>query len=242
MNKRSGEATLIVVVVLAIAAGFMLPKPKFLSGESRRAEASQEATADLAKAIEDLKKKEDEKGAKVAASLQQIGVANGQTADSPQKTFIDRELNFVSPLLPKPDYASLLAAERRRVAIAEGKLELADQLYARAAKDNQELLRKVEKLEQNFQQALAQRRDVDLRLSEAAAAVRAREQVIGILFGVCVLVLALYVFAKINGVSLRSLAVTASDIRKGDDPVAALDRILSLSQQRKVSRWVDPSK
>ena len=242
MKPRRGEGTLILVVLLAAVAAYALPKPKFLSGESRRAEASKEATAEVVAAVEEVKKAEEAKGAKVAASLQQIGVANTDAPDSPQKDFIGREISHVSPLLPPPDYEALLAAEQRRLAVTQGRLELADQLYNKASKENEKLLRQVEKLEQDYQRAVALRREADMRLSEAAAAVRAREQVIGGLLGICVLLGVLYFVAKVNGVSLRSLAVAAADIRGGEQPIQALDRILTLSQQRKVSRLADPSK
>lgn len=78
---------------------------------------------------------------KVSASVNQIGVANSMAPESPSKTFISREVQLITPFLPTPNMNDLLEAERRRVAVMEGKVEEANRLYKDTRKENDELLK-----------------------------------------------------------------------------------------------------
>lgn len=225
---------LLLIAGLALVIGFVAPKPKFLSGETRRAEASADASKEVEAAVANAKQAEVKKASVVSASVAQIGVANSTAPDSPQKDFIAREVGYVTPMLPSPDSEALLAAERRRLAVMEGKLELANSLYSSAVRDREELIRKAEKAEANFRQALEQRREVDTRLAEAAAEVRARETLIGYMAGVVVLLSVLYFFFRNNAVHLKDLSLLVSSVKRGEDPIQALDRILPLSKQSKI--------
>ena len=87
---------------------------------------------------------------KVAASVDQIGVANGMAPESPSKEFIGREVSLVKPLLPSPSPDELLAAEKRRVAVMEGRLEEANKLYASSQNENRGLLKDIAKAEKGM--------------------------------------------------------------------------------------------
>lgn len=225
--KARGEiaaGTLLVIAVLAVAVGMFAPKPKIFDSRSRDADKSQRASADVEKRIEEANAVAEKTGAVVSASVNQIGVAASQLPDSPQKAFIQRESAWVSPLLPPPDAEALLAAERRRIAILEGKLDLSDKLYAKATKDNEALIERAAKAEAKLNDALKERREVDGRLSEAAAYARGQERIIGILCGVALLAFAGWVFAKLNGLSPKTLGAMMADIRSGDNPQEVFDR------------------
>jgi preprotein translocase subunit SecG len=77
---------------------------------------------------------------KVSASVNQIGVANSLAPESPSKEFIAREVTLITPMLPVPSMEDLLAAEKRRLAVMEGRLAEANNLYGSARKDNEKLI------------------------------------------------------------------------------------------------------
>lgn len=225
--KARGEiatGTLVVIAILAVAVGMFSPKPKMFDGRSRDADKSEKASAGVEKRIVEADTIAEKTGAVVSASVQQISVAAGQLPDGPQKSFIQREAAWVSPLLPPPDAQALLAAERRRIAILEGKLDVADKLYAKATKENEVLLERAAKAEERLNAALRDRREVDGRLSEAAAYARGQEHIIGILCGIALLAFAGWVFAKLNGLSTKTVGAMLSDIRSGDNPQEVFDR------------------
>ena len=226
-RPRSSIAAFGVIEVVAIVAvaAWLGPKvaPSLFDGRTKEAEASANASAEveerMAKAIE----AEQAKGAVVAASVQQMGVAAGQLPDSPQRTFIVRESGWVAPLLPPPDPAALLASERRRVAILEGQLELADKLYRDGTKDNAALLARAVKAEGRVIKALAERREVDTELAESAAYARGKDAVIGILAAIVVLIGILYGYVKLTGFGRADIARMANRIREGMAPLDAID-------------------
>ena len=215
--------TLLLIVLGATVLGFALPKPKWLDSRSRDAAKSADASAQVEQAVAKAVEAEQAKGAVVAASVQQIGVAAGQLPESPQKTFIVRESGWVAPLLPPPDPAALLAAERRRVATLEGKVELADKLYARAAADNAALLARAVKAEARVVKELADRRAVDTELAESAAYARGKDAVIGVLCAIAVLIGAGWIYASLRAGKLSRLArkiIPALDTAYDDAPDA----------------------
>lgn len=228
MKTRStlGEVatgTLLLIVLAGVVVGWVAPKPKFLDSRTRDAKASVEASAEVERRVSEAVAAEQAKGAQVAASVQQIGVAAGQLPDSPQKTFIVREGVWLSPLLPPADPAALLAAERRRVAIMEGKVELADKLYAKAAADNAALLARAAKAEAKLVAAMSERREVDTQLAESAAYQRGQQQVIGVLSAIVVLIAAGWIYASLRAGKLSRLArkfIPALDAAYDDAPEA----------------------
>ena len=225
--RRKGSAALLLVGLVALAAGiFMAP---------RVADASKDVEAAVAKAVEG----EQRKGAVVAASVQQMGVAAGQLPDSPQKEFIVREGGFVSPLLPSPDPVALLAAERRRVAILEGKAELADQLYAKATKENAALLADNVKLKAKLADAMTERRDMDTQLAESAAYARGKDAIIAGLAALCLLVGGLWLYARLTGFGHVDIARMANRIREGWDPLKAIDATIPDQFHDAISKAAD---
>ncbi len=197
-----GEAATLLLAGMALVtlAGWLGPKilPGTFDRRTREAEQSQDASAQVEQAVAKAVQAEQAKGAVVAASNVQIGIAAGQLPDSPQRTFIVRESAWVSPLLPPPDPAALLAAERRRVAIMEGKVELADRLYRDAAKDNAALLARAAKAEARAEAAFSARREADTALVESAAYARGKDAVIGLLAAVAVLCVVLWLYARVH--------------------------------------------
>ena len=224
----------VVVLITAVAA----PKvaPKLFDGRTREAENSKDASAAVEAAVAKERAANERQGAVVAASLNQMGVAAGQLPDSPQKTFLVREGAFISPLLPAPSPKALLEAERRRVAILEGKLEQADKLYRDAAKGNAELLADNAKLRARLSTALSERREADAALAESAAFQRGKDYAIAVLAAIVVLCVLGWVFARLNGINTRTLGMMSADIRAGHDPQEVLDRYIPVRLWRSVKK------
>lgn len=252
MKTRRAEiatGTLLVIAFGAIALGmFIRPRVPALDSRTRDAKASVEASAEVEKRHSEALAAEQAKGAKAAASVQQIGVAAGQLPDSPQREFIAREASLViPPLLPAPDPKALIEAERRRVAILEGKLQLADRLYADATKDNAALIARATKAEAKLAAALAERRETDTRLVEAAAYSRGKDAVIAALAAIIVLCVAGWIFAKLNGIGPRTLGMMSADLRAGHNPQEVLDRYVPVRlwksvRHARVDAESDPAK
>ncbi len=222
-RKTSGLTGVEVVVVLAvIGAVAWLVKPSAFPGASKRAANSTAATERVESAT-------IAQGAAVAASVVKIGEANSEAPASPSKSFIAREVPVALALLPAPDSQALIEAERRKVAVMEGRLEEARKLYESAAKS-------AEKLQNERDAAVAARRNADSALEKAAAAEHARTiQAIGAGF-VALIFLALFVYAKAYGISTASAGRIAADIRAGVAPLVALDTHLSPRLHARVSR------
>ena len=227
MKSTRGEVTLILAAVLAAVGLFAMFRPKWSHGESRRADTSKQATEQVEQAVAVAVAAEQAKSATAAASVAQIGIAAADAPASPAIDFIRRETPFTLSLLPHPDPAALLAAERRRLAIMEGKLAQAEKLYADAYKDAAALTARAERAEQQRSAAFAARRQADSALAEAAAAnlalTRQRAQLL-IALGALVLLVAI---ARLYLVSPATLGRIAADVRSGENPITALDRYLS---------------
>lgn len=211
MNRsRRGEAVVVTIVVIA-AIGFIgwLVKPKLFPGESRRAAQSTEATAKLIAA-------DAAQESAAAASVVKIGEANSVAPDSPSKNFISSEVPLALSRMRSPDPQELINAERRRVAVMEGKLDEARRLYEQAAK-------KSASLQSELNAAVAARHSADLALEQAAAAHHARTTQA---LGLAVLVVALgaaYIYLKFNHISFKSAGDILHDISSGVDPRVAFD-------------------
>lgn len=213
MNLRSkkAEAVTIVLVVLALlGGGLFVLKPKFLDGASNRADTSKATTAALDAAT-------TAQGASAAASVAKIGEANAMAPASPAKDFIAREVPTALAKLPTPDPLALLEAEKRRVAVMEGRLTEAARLYETEAK-------RASQLQTERDAALAARRAADAAISEAAAAQLASERQSAVLIAVCVLLGGAWVYARIFSITPKSMGDVAAAIRAGEDPIQAIDR------------------
>jgi hypothetical protein len=230
------ESVVLGIAVVALA-GWLGPKvlPSLFDKRTKQADQSQDASAAVEQAVSKAVEAERAKGAAVAASVQQIGVAAGQLPDSPQKSFIVREGTWMSPLLPPPDLAALLASERRRVALLEGKLELADKLYAQGAKDSAALLARAVKAEAKAEATFASRRAVDTALAESAAYARGKDMVIGLLFAAFALAVCLWLYAKATGLSRVDIARMANRAREGASAMDAIDAVVPDSWHDKIA-------
>lgn len=218
MNRRAFTSLEIILVVAVLGALGVTFGPKLLPGASRRADKS-------AKATEQLEQATTAQGSSAAASVAMIGTAAGMAEASPAVDFIRREVPVALAKLPTPDPAALIQAEQRRVAVMEGKLDEARRLYEKESKRAAELQRERD-------EALAARRQADAALLEAAAAERARTmQALGV--GAVALILgALWVWAKLNGISLQRLAEIRASVANGEETLPqAINRLTSVRQQ-----------
>ncbi len=223
MTKR-GFTTLEIIAVVAILGALGITfGPKLLPGASRRADNSVKATQQLEQAT-------TAQGSSAAASVAMIGTAAGMAEASPAVDFIRREVPVALAKLPTPDPTALIQAEQRRVAVMEGKLDEARRLYEKESKRAAELQRERD-------EALAARRQADAALVEAAAAERARTmQALGI--GALALIFgALWVFAKVNGLSVATLGQMAADMRQPNaNAVDVLDKYVPVRLWNKVKK------
>lgn len=226
--SRRGDAGVTVLAVIAVVAlvGWAAPKlaPHWFDKRTKQADDSAEVTQLVEKRVAAALEGETKKGAVVAASLQVIGQTAAEAGDAPWAVFIRREADHVAPLLPAADYKALYAAEARKRAVLEGKIELADKLYKKDAEDKQRLLDESAGLRIKLAKALQERRDVDKELSESAAAAAAKDAVIGFLAAVVVLCFIGWTYARLNGISVRTLGMMSADLRAGHDAKEVLDR------------------
>lgn len=209
MRNRAFTGLEIVVVVALFGVVAWIVKPSMFPGASKRAAQSTTATAKVEQTA-------TAQGATAAASVAKIGEANATAPESPAKDFIAREVPVALASLPAPDPLALLAAEKRRAAVMEGRLDEARALYESAVKT-------AAKLQHERDNALAERRAVDLRLETSAAAEHAARVQAIIAGAVALLALAAWIYAKVYGVTPATLGLIAADIRAGVAPIHALD-------------------
>ena len=223
MNNQRGGIILIVCLVLGLAGGLALVKPKFLDGDSKRAAQSEKASSHVEAAVKESLKTEDDEGAAAAASVQSIKNASADLPASPATDFIRREVDVPLALLPKPDYQALLEAEKRRVAYMQGRLEEADKSYAKMTETTVALLKAKDEVDKKLQQAFSDRRAVDSELAEVAAARLAAERQRNLFILIAVVAVALWLISKFYGISPSSMGAMVADIRNGIDPLVAID-------------------
>jgi hypothetical protein len=222
-TDKHGAAALVVLLVAVVlsAAGLWVVKPKALHGETRRAEASTVAT-------ERLEQANNKQGAEAAASVTKIGEAAATAPESPEKTFITREVPVALAKLPAPDPQALIEAEKRKTAVMEGRLVEASKLYDSA-------LKRASTLEKERDAALTARRKADADLNETAAAHRAAEQQRNAFILVASVCAALYGYTKLTHFSPGALAEVVTDVKNGVHPITAIDTVASRLQQRMVN-------
>lgn len=229
-NHKNGEVTLAALLVVAFVGvgALWLSKPRKLDGESRRAAAGIEATAQLEAAHKAELAAKDAQAATAAASVAQIGVAAADVPASPAADFIRREVPVAAASLPKPDPAALLAAEQRRLAVMEGRLAEADRLYRGAYADAQRLAERVAKVERERDEAQAARDAADRKIAEAAAANLALTRQSRLQWaGLALLaVAALWVWVKWRGISAAFKPVIATLDKAYDDAAPAVRETL----------------
>lgn len=226
-SRRRGEAVTVVLVVLAVVGGLFVAKPQWFPGASKRAAQSAQATANVTATTQAADAAANAQAAAAAASVVKIGEANAASPASPSKDFIAQEVPVALERLPKPDPAELIAAERRRAAVMEGQRDEARRLYEQAAKDSARLQSERDAALAAREAATRERQAADLALEKAAAAEHARTtQLLGAVVLIIIL-LAVVVWVKANGVSLPTIGKIAAKIRGGVDPIEAIDDYLT---------------
>jgi len=176
MRTRRGEIATIALLALGLGTLFVLvAKPAWADKRSRQANDSKDASAQVEAAVAKAVEGEQKKAAQVSASVKMMGQAAAEAGNAPWAIFVAREANHIAPLLPPPDYKALYAAEARKRAVLEGKLELADKLYREDAKDKQRLLDDNAKLRAKVADSFRERREMDNELAETAAYARGVE-------------------------------------------------------------------
>lgn len=212
-------------VAVAVAALVLLgwvAAPSLFPGASKRAK---EGTA----STERLEAATVAKGAEVAASVATIASANAEAPESPSKAFISKETPLALSLLPPPSPSALIEAEKRKVAVMEGRLDEARRLYETAAA-------KADRLQKERDDALDARRRADAAFERAAAAEHARTvQAMGI--GVVALIaLVAWGYVKMYSITPASLGGVVADIRAGMNPISAIDTALAPRLHKTVRR------
>lgn len=207
--KARGEASTLLILVLALVAAGAISLPNLFNRDNKRAKESQQTTEQLIDA-------QSKQGAAVAASVVEIGRANTLAPDSPSKDFIDREIPLTLSKLPPPDPKELLEAEQRRLAVMEGRLLEANKLYGQATI-------RAEKLALELERAVNARRNADKALllaAEARSAAQRQRLLFGLLAGSFA---ALWILSKIYGIGPQTAGRIVADIRQGISPVQAFD-------------------
>lgn len=223
MNNHRAVAPVVIVAVLAVTAlGAVFFKPKWLHGDSKRADQSTQTTENLIAAQNKL-------SATAAASVAVIGQANAAAPDSPAKNFIAREVPVALAILQPPDPRALLEAEKRKNAVLEGKIELAEKLYGDQSKI-------AESLRRENAAALAAKRASDQELQRVAAERLAADRTSSRWMVVAIVCIGLYLYVKLTHLGPGAIAEMASDMKKQgvSKGIVALDNVTSRLQQRMV--------
>jgi len=220
--RERGTVVVDVVVVIAVLGALGWAGKAFLGSGKKDAKESVQATEQLVEATE-------ERDVQVAASLTSIGIANGDAPETPSKAFIEREVPHTLSLLPEPTESALKAAETRRMAVMEGRLREANQLYAELKDENLELRAQME-------DALRRRIEADKQLIEAANA-RASDQMRNMLIiAVAGLLLYGWITRARQSVPLAVMGQTLAKARNPESMVRELDAALTPSQQKAVKQ------
>jgi hypothetical protein len=232
--KTKGSVIIEVALVVALLGfGGVWFKNQFFHGDTKRAEESVKTTELVNTATDGLLEAEQAKGALAAASVTKIGEVAASSPNSPEKSFITREVPLALASLPAPDPKALLEAEKRRVAVMEGKLAEADRLYAKALGRAEELSLLAAKHKAELDEARAAKDKADAALVKVAAERRAREQQMLVLIVVAAAIAALWLWTKITHFSPWQQAKVVEDLRSRTyaDPVEAVDVAASPIQQ-----------
>lgn len=232
-----GEAATAILIGVALAGVVLFGwKPKWLDRESRRAQASQQATTQLQEAAAAVDAAQEKRSSEAAASVTEIGRAASDAPASPQTEFIKREVPVALSKLPAPDAQALIEAAERRAAVEAGKYEVAARMYEQAMQRSDQLAERLTKAEAALVAANAKREAADRAISEAAAANLALERQRNQFIIVALVAGGLWLYVKMTRLSPGRLAEAVTDIRAGTDPVRALDNVTSPWEQAIVSR------
>jgi len=231
MKTRGTVIVEVALVVALLGLGGIWVKNQFFHGDTKRAKESVKTTELVNTATDRLLEAEQAKGALAAASVTKIGEVAASSPDSPEKSFITREVPLALASLPAPDPKALLEAEKRRVAVMEGKLAEADRLYAKAIGRAEELSILAAKHKAELDEARAAKDKADAALVKVAAERRAREQQMLVIAGIGALIFIYAIWVKASHFSPHQVAASMTDIRSGVAPVVAIDTPSTRLQQ-----------
>lgn len=221
-NNKGGGVVEIVLVGGLVAVALGIWKPKSMHGDSRRAEQSTEATAQLLETA-------NKQGATAAAKISVVNDVAHTLPPSHEKTFIVAETNSALGDLPKPDQDERLKSIERKLAVLSGDLQRTNELYAEDRRNSA-------KLQKDYEKAVAERNEIDDKLTEVATARLAMEkQRNAFLVGVVLLIL-IVGYLKLFGINQATLGRMVADIRGGMDPTQAFDTHLSPRLHRGVNK------
>lgn len=219
MKKRTkGEAMLAIIAAVAvIGLAVMWFKPSVEATNAKRVDQ-------VTQKIEDSNQKI---GQKVSASLNQIGVANSMAPESPSKNFISKEVALTTPLLPAPSMEELLAAEKRRVAVMEGRIEEANKLYADSRKENGELIAENAEVKKDLEELKAD-------LHEQAGVAEFLKKVSIILSVVIAITVVAFIYIKLHAGRLLSGLREFTTYTKDDKVLGELREALDSDIKKKL--------
>lgn len=211
-----------VLVILALVGGGTFFAKMFMGrGDKERAQTSVETTEALIAA-------NVEQGQVVAASVTAIGTANDIAPESPAKAFIRREVPATLAMLPPPSESALKAAQQRRMAVMEGRLNEANRLYVQISE-------KALALQQQLDTAIQLKKESDESLVVAAEARADALFQRTIFIAIGILAVVLYLFRSTNSISLSTMGAMVAGLRAGDG-IAAVDQHLPQRLHKHVSK------
>jgi hypothetical protein len=217
-NTNRGEIVTLVLLILVLVGGAaMVVKPKFLSGETKRAEESARTTRELVATFE-------KKESLVAADVTTISEVSGSLPASKEKDFVRQESRLVLSRLRAPDPEELLKSSERANAVLQGELKEANKLYADAAGETKVLLKEIEKVKGDKDAS-------DLKLQTVAAAHLATERQRNIAIIAVIVFGLLWFYVSSSRPSPGAIATAVNDMRSGTDPVTALDGVTTRFEQ-----------
>lgn len=228
---RRGFTSLEVLLLVAVIGAVLGGATKWFHGDSKRAKDSQVATANVNAATDAVDSVAKKRSATAAASVAEIGKAAHDAPTSPQSEFIKREVEVALSNLEKPDFEAQLRSHQRYISFLEGRLDKADEQYAREFSRSVVLTQERDSALADLNQARIERDAVDNELVKVAA-VRMAEQRQRMLLGAGLAVLVvLYLWVKFTHFSPHQMAESVSNIRKGDEPIVAIDSSANRLQQ-----------
>lgn len=228
IRNTRGFAWAVPLVMLALSAlGVVVLKPKWMHGDSKRAQTAAQTTEALVAAGAN-------QTAKASAVFVKIGETNAEAPDSPQKRVISRFVPIGLSFTGEPDPAFMLELEKLKTATLQGKVDQADKI-------NAVLMQDAAATRLQLARAVADKRASDDELQRVAAERLGAERTQNILILVVVSLAGLYLYTKFTHTSPWALAKAITDMRnpaaaEQNAGVAAIDAATTPLQQMMV-RW-----
>lgn len=231
---------LLAVGIIAIV-GYLFLKP---SQSQKQAAASVQTTSKVENATTQVDNAVKAQNAAAAGGVAAVGQVNQQAPASPQKDAIAREIPAILAKMEPPDLKAQNESLARMNAVMQGKMELAESLYKDEAKKTAKQAEELKDARDKLQREQAERRSVDLQLSEAAAVGKFKDQIIMAVVAVAILLGAGWLYARMFSINMGTAGTILSDIRAGVAPTVAFDTHLAPwhhASVNKAARLATPS-